>query len=351
MRNHSHRNRNIIILEGSDESESDADFVPKRRSNTSTKKKRQKAVKRRNRTRSRHSLDSSQSSTSSVRQPSQSTHSSGCELNSVFSQQSESSVVHPNTFEPSVPRFVSDLTVQNLVDVEQIKKHYVGFISNDDILKCVKALTLIYETSNEYQELNGEFAASFRAIYEPLKTEAVAASHEPLQLLYQHPAVLKLKECGANLAVLQSTDCFVHKAKEVQLALDSVLEMLQDPFMHLTVRIIKSLLIFILLSGNNFSQMVDDKDVSAWIKNKFGFASNDTYKINCHKHLYYSSCLCIFWDCDHLLLGMKSWSPNKRALGMLKQGMTANVVVALVNSAEKDRSKKNKSFVDKYLKC
>ena len=343
-----------------DESDSDVDFeLPNQtrhkraRSKTASRKKRKNAVKRRKRTHLMHSSNVSQSSLSSVGQPSQSTHLSGCELNPSLSQQDGANVMLSNISEASAASFASDSVSQTLVDVEQIKKYYDGVISNDEVLKSVEALTLIYETSKEYQERNGEFSDAFRAIYEPLRTgsNAAPASHKPLQLLYQHPAFLKLKKWGASLAVLQSTDCFVKKAKEVQLALDSVLEMLQDPFMHLTIRIIKSLHIFLLLSANNYSQMVDDKDASDWIRNEFGFAAEDTYKINRIKHLYYSSCLCIFWDCDHLLLGMKAWSPSKRPLGMLRLGITANVVVALVDSAEIDKSKKNQAFVDKYLKC
>lgn len=136
----------------------------------------------------------------------------------------------------------------------------------------------------------------------------------------------------------------------MQLALDSILELFDDPSTHRTVRVIKSLHMFFSLASSSSSEIEDDKDLSAWIRKKYGLSS--AYKINRYKHYYYSSALCILFKLEHLLFGLCAWGSvqKNRALGMLRNGQTANIVAALLTSAESDHSKINQAFIDKYLK-
>ena len=90
----------------------------------------------------------------------------------------------------------------------------------------------ICNASSEYQTSYPEAVAVFRSIYKPMLVNQSNSSDESLQcalrLLYQHPEIMKLKNCGISLAALQTLteEHFVQNPKDVQIALNSVLDFL-----------------------------------------------------------------------------------------------------------------------------
>lgn len=227
-------------------------------------------------------------------------------------------------------------------------------ISVEHINTSIQSIMDIHKSSTEYQQAHSEYVSL-------LKNVLSATPSEALKQLYAHPVIGRVQmwdehDQSVGARGIQSEQQFAQNARAVHATFNAFLSITShaEPLDHQSVRILQCVHTFISASKGDWKTMVDGDDLKLWAVKTLGVESPSDHAINRYRHYYYSCYFAVEYNLQHLLFGMCAWgkSNSQRTLRILRHSRTANVIVALICSADnEDGSSLNQSFIDKYLKC